>query len=355
MKSSSFIFSLALAATATAQTVNIVAHEDDDLLFLNPDLLNEIESGRSIRTIFVTAGDAGNDQIYWGSREEGSRAAYAEMSGVDNTWTQSDAGIPGYSIPLFTLDSNPSISLVFLRLPDGNDGGEGFGGRGSLQQLWQGTIPSLTSFTDSSYSRDSLVDVLRQLLDGFEHDRVNTQDFVHAYGDGDHSDHHSTAYFVREAVDDCGNGQVTAYMGYPVVSQPQNVEDGELYQKTEAFYTYAAHDRNTCSSAETCSGRDEAAWILRQYQVDQFAQPACENEDRRNVPTSSCAVKSSAAHSQPVIPHATETIAASSSVAVPSETAAVPTQLLFTGGSAKNVISGGVCLIVAALSAIAFL
>ncbi|KAG2418498.1 hypothetical protein HFD88_001599 [Aspergillus terreus] len=357
MKPSSFILSLALAATATAQTINIVAHEDDDLLFLSPDLLDEFEEGRSVRTIFLTAGDAGNDESYWLGREEGSKAAYAEMSGVDNSWTQTDAGIDGFSIPLFTLNGNPDVSLVFLRLPDGNDGGEGFGGRGSLQQLWEGTIDSLTSFTDSSYDRDSLVDVLRQLLDDFDHDRVNTQDFVHDYGDGDHSDHHTTAYFVREAVDDCGNGQVTAYMGYPVVSNPQNVEDGELYQKTDAFYTYGLYDRNVCNSEETCSGRDEAAWLLRQYQVEQFEQPTCENEnenEENRSASTSCAVKSSAVHSQPVIPHATETVAQSSSVAVPSETAA-PTQLLFTGGSGKNVISGGVCIVVAVLSAIALI
>ncbi|KAK9616999.1 hypothetical protein V6Z98_008382 [Aspergillus fumigatus] len=275
MKLHHFLLPVALTATAGAQTLNIVAHEDDDLLFLSPKLLDEIRSGRRVRTIFVTAGDAGNGADYWISRQEGSKAAYAQMSGDENAWTQSDAGIPGFNIPLFTLNNDPNISLVFLQLPDGNNGGEGFGS-GSLQQLWQGTIPELTSWGGSSYSRDDLVNVLRNLADDFGYDHINTQDFVHYYGDGDHSDHHTTAYFVHEAFADCASSaSITGYMGYPVVSQPANV-DGELLQEKKAvFYNYASHDRNTCSSDEACRGRDEALWIEREYIVSEIDQSPC--------------------------------------------------------------------------------
>src|SRR5215475_11483965 len=57
---------LRLASAAVAEpecngrSMNIVAHEDDDLLFLSPDLIHDIQSGRCVRTIFVTAGDAGD-------------------------------------------------------------------------------------------------------------------------------------------------------------------------------------------------------------------------------------------------------------------------------------------------------
>ncbi|KAL4889771.1 hypothetical protein BDV59DRAFT_210062 [Aspergillus ambiguus] len=361
MRFPSFFIPLALAATASTQTVNIVAHQDDDLLFLNPDILNEIQSGRSIRTIYITAGDAGGDESYWTSREEGSRAAYAAMSGVDNTWTQSDAGISGFSIPLFTLDGNPSISLTFLRLPDGRDDGQGFG-LGSLQQLWQGAVPSLTAFTGSSYSKDALVSVLRQLLDNYDHDRVNTQDFTHAYGEGDHSDHYSTGYFVREAIGNCGSAQtLTSYMGYPVESLQPNVADGALERKTSTFYTYAVHDNHVCSSSETCSNRVEETWLQRQYVVDRLDLSACDNqggtsttESIMRTETASLSTKNPV-NSRPVIPQTVETNTPSSSAAVPSETA-TPSQLLFTGGSGSTVVlSGGVCIFVAIVSAIAML
>ncbi len=89
------------ASAATGSILNIVAHEDDDLLFLSPDLLHAIQSGRTVRTIIVTAGDAGDGASYWQSRESGSMAAYAQMSGVANSWTQSDAGVSWASDPAF--------------------------------------------------------------------------------------------------------------------------------------------------------------------------------------------------------------------------------------------------------------
>lgn len=49
---------------------NVVAHQDDDLLFLSPDLLHDVQANRCVRTVFVTAGDAGRDATYWGGREE---------------------------------------------------------------------------------------------------------------------------------------------------------------------------------------------------------------------------------------------------------------------------------------------
>src|SRR6266568_9517618 len=45
------------AASACTQGVsmNIVAHEDDDILFLSPRLLHDIDAGRCVRTVFITA------------------------------------------------------------------------------------------------------------------------------------------------------------------------------------------------------------------------------------------------------------------------------------------------------------
>ncbi|GAQ12276.1 hypothetical protein ALT_9597 [Aspergillus lentulus] len=318
MKLNHFLLPVALTATAGAQTLNIVAHEDDDLLFLSPQLLNEIQSGRSVRTIFLTAGDAGNGADYWMSRQEGSKAAYAQMSGDDNSWTQSDAGIPGFNIPLFTLNNDPSISLVFLQLPDGNNGGEGFGS-GSLQQLWQGTISSLTSWGGSSYSKGDLVHVLRQLADNFNYDHINTQDFVHDYGDGDHSDHHTTAYFVHEAFADCASSaSISAYMGYPVVSEPANI-DGELLQKKKSvFYNYAGYDRNTCHSDETCSGRDEALWIQREYVVTELGQSSCRKATSKGQVSTAVTPSASSTHSHKEIPMAAASMTVSPSAAIQS-------------------------------------
>jgi hypothetical protein len=62
--------------------VNIVAHQDDDILFMNPDLIHSLRAGDCVRSIYLTAGDSGGGRLYWLGREEGSKAAYAQMLGI---------------------------------------------------------------------------------------------------------------------------------------------------------------------------------------------------------------------------------------------------------------------------------
>ena len=54
--------------------IQIIAHQDDDLLFQSPDLLRDVDAGRCVRSVFVTAGDSGYGNDYWQSREEGAEA-----------------------------------------------------------------------------------------------------------------------------------------------------------------------------------------------------------------------------------------------------------------------------------------
>src|SRR5512135_2483446 len=88
----------------------VVAHPDDDLLFLSPDLLHDIQRGECVRTVYLTAGNANRAATYWQRREAGERAAYAQMAAVPNAWARSDAGLPGHPIPMYELASRPGIS-----------------------------------------------------------------------------------------------------------------------------------------------------------------------------------------------------------------------------------------------------
>ncbi|KAE8402112.1 putative deacetylase LmbE-like domain-containing protein [Aspergillus pseudonomiae] len=242
---------------SAAQTLNIVAHQDDDLLFLSPDILHEVQAGRRVRTVFLTAGDAGEVSTgYWEQRQAGSQAAYAQMADVSDIWTQSDAGIDGKNIPAFTLAGNPDISLVFLQLPDGNGVGDGFPNTGSasLQKLWQSEISSIQTVNGStSYTNDELIDTLASLMSDFSPDRINTQDYTHEYGGGDHSDHYTTAYYVQQAAERYSTTHtLTGYTGYPIQSMAQNVFGDDLQAKQSAFFTYAAHDSKVCHDVASC-------------------------------------------------------------------------------------------------------
>ncbi|KAL3476854.1 putative deacetylase LmbE-like domain-containing protein [Aspergillus californicus] len=264
---------LAILAPALSQILNIVAHQDDDLLFLSPDLLHYIQAGQAVRTIFITAGDAGRDASYWQGREAGARAAYALMSDAPDAWTEKDAGIPRHEVSLFALNQDPNISLAFLRLPDGHLQGQGFETTGSvsLQKLWEGNISSIPTVSGSgSYTKNELLSTLVDLIAEFGPERVNTLDYVHSYGDGDHSDHHTAAFFVAEALNIYdGSPVLTGYMGYTVTEQPANIVGADLLAKQYAYYAYGRSDISVCSSYLACEGDNYYPhWLQREYTVD---------------------------------------------------------------------------------------
>jgi LmbE family N-acetylglucosaminyl deacetylase len=254
-------------------TLNVVAHQDDDLLFLSPDLLNTVRAGGKVMTVYVTAGDAGLADGYWEERESGVQAAYAEIAGVDNVWVQKDAGISGRPVPVYFLTGRESVSLAFMRIPDGAFEGTGYPSRGgeSLQKLWSGEIAAITAVDQSStYTVPSLIDVIVSLIASFRPDIINTLNYGHGYGDGDHSDHHTVAYLTREAVVKYGFSPVfTGYEGYPVFRLPVNVSDTESSAKRRAFLAYAQYDKELQEFLALDSLGVYGSFMGRQYRLGQ--------------------------------------------------------------------------------------
>jgi hypothetical protein len=132
-----------------AVQMNIVAHEDDDFLFINPDLVNQISAGVSLVTVYVTAGEAngdsrcgptegtnpGSQDEHANERQRAVRAAYAQMTNPSWTAAQADNAawtreliVPDpevawpHTVERYTLVSNPGIRLIFMNLREDGDG-----------------------------------------------------------------------------------------------------------------------------------------------------------------------------------------------------------------------------------------
>src|SRR5262249_53566993 len=54
-----------------AHDLAIVAHQDDDLLFMQPDLIEAVRGGAGVVTVYVTAGNAKSGVDYADKRYEG--------------------------------------------------------------------------------------------------------------------------------------------------------------------------------------------------------------------------------------------------------------------------------------------
>ena len=72
----------------TPVNMNIVAHQDDDILFMNPDILNSVVAGNRQVTVYITAGNIGladatacppGDPQYPIARENGAIAGYLKL------------------------------------------------------------------------------------------------------------------------------------------------------------------------------------------------------------------------------------------------------------------------------------
>lgn len=182
----------------------IVAHKDDDLLFMNPEQVYSIDGSHEVMVVYVTANQTYYTDSYRLSREEGVKAAYAYLARAPNSWHEHIICLT-YESQVFRVraatlcGTSPPITLVFLDVPDGH--GTGFGGSfgdNSLASLWLerrhsariSTVPYLVGFDNThalteSYSKRQLIDVMAALMERFAPKIIRIQDF--------------TAYFPHQA------------------------------------------------------------------------------------------------------------------------------------------------------------
>lgn len=255
----------------------------------SPDLLRDVGAGRCVRTVFVTAGDAAErvggtaDQrsVYWHAREAGSRAAYALMSGVSNSWDRSHVLVDGHRIVMFTLVANPKVSLMFLRLPDGNPDGSGsrFHNHESLVKLRAGQMKVMHAIDGStSYTKSGLLATVTELVVSYHPDVIRAQDYASPdYSvTVDHSDHTTTAIVAHAASDAYQAPHAfIGYLDYNVEQRPANVGGRDLAAKRAAFYAYDRHDsqlpcytqalRTSGPKASECA--TYAVWLQRSYRI----------------------------------------------------------------------------------------
>ena len=236
-----------------------------------------MRSGRCVRTVFLTAGDAGKPATYWEGREVGAEAGYAGMLGVANQWTSSQLDADGHSIRLETLAALPRISIVYMRLPDGTPNGAGTAmyGNESLAKLWRdgsgepgSTIDDIEAVDGSeTYDYDELVDALDALIAGFGPTQIATQDYLlPLVGPDDHADHVATGKFAEEAAGLYASpNRLRGFLGYDSADRPVNVFGDLLAEKSEAFYAYGEHDSDACFDAASCKDTPYEKWLAREY------------------------------------------------------------------------------------------
>lgn len=196
--------------SAIISSLTVVAHQDDDLGGVNPDLYNDIQAAGTVGTVivcFLTAGDAGQG---WGvaaqNREKGVQAAYAYMAGKTNTWTTGTMTIAGKTIAYARL-TGTNIYHFYFRLPDASNSINGAAAI-SLYKLWTGSITSIKAIDSVlTYTKAELTTTIASFIDTYSAKTYRHLYHLGTLGDGEHYEHHAAAYF--------GNAGLLAATGIP--------------------------------------------------------------------------------------------------------------------------------------------
>lgn len=201
------------------QTLNIVAHPDDDLLFLNPDILCDIRNGDIPHILYLTAGDDGQDETYVQYRREAIEYAWGPRV--------SDNLIFG------NLKSN------CFRIGDK---------LGDLYRLYRDETYIAASYLgDETYSREAVCSWLRDIAARIRPDIIRIQNpFAEpaVEADGPNLDHIDHIYGAKLAVMSLwsSTAKMYAYEGYPIRHLEANVEFEQAAQKRVYWQRYQSID-----------------------------------------------------------------------------------------------------------------
>jgi LmbE family N-acetylglucosaminyl deacetylase len=260
--------SSALPAGCSAGTlVTVVAHLDDDLLFVNPGISDRLHDGWCIVTVHVIGGADNSKFNYVLLRERGVRQAYARMAGVPDRWTESTVSIAGRPVHRMVLDAAPHVVLLEMRLP----GGQVRGGRVPIGLVWDegATIASYPMNADGSggvarYDRAHIIATLGALLSQATLIYTLNPDTVPFL---EHPDHIYCARITREAAHEAhAKAPIIYHLTYVTSNLPINVPAGKTQLKRDEVASYFAVDSDGGNLAQVFGEYEwNGNWVARRY------------------------------------------------------------------------------------------
>lgn len=255
----------ARAADCGAGTlVTVVAHLDDDLLFVDPAINERLDAGWCITTVHLIGGANGANFAYVQTRERASRLAYARMAGVPDAWIETNIPIAGKLVHQMVLKAKPQVRLLELRLP----GGAVRGGRVPLGLLWEqhATLSTYPMNADGSvrvqYDRASLSATLKAILAEASQIYTLNPDTVPFL---EHPDHIYAARITRHVAQTLNKSVPIVYhVTYPTGDWPGNVPAAEVQRKRDIVASYFSIDGNE-SSHVFGEFQWDGNWVARRY------------------------------------------------------------------------------------------
>jgi len=253
---------------APASDLTIIAHQDDDLLFMQPDLYDAVKRGGGLTNVYVTAGNGRHGVEAAEPRYDGLMSAYGEIAG-DQDWACGWIMIGAINVEHCRLAAE-KISLVFLAYPDGGTTGEV---TDSLLHLWEGKIASAATVArrSSTYTQASLIQVLGAIIDVTAPTTLRTLEIASTHG-YDHSDHMLVgALAVLATAHSSRAPALISYRGYDIGSEPANLDAAVYDRSVDIMLRYDACATGCAPCGEACAldqlEPEHSAYLQRRYPI----------------------------------------------------------------------------------------
>lgn len=151
----------------------VVAHQGDELVYAQPDVVQALAAGGGVTTVYVTDGDL----EHGGSAADRKAALEKAYTGTTDGWSCGPIALAPHDVEHC---HSGVVSLVFMHYPSaGTDGAD----PNSLQHLYDGSVDLV-----AGYTRDTLIATINEVVRASATPNVHTLEVSATHG-ADHSDH----------------------------------------------------------------------------------------------------------------------------------------------------------------------
>jgi len=246
-----------------AESLFIVAHLDDDMIFMQPELETALVSG-SVTTVYVSSGNPIFGLAHAERTFEATMTAY-EHATRSSGWDCGYLLVTGVPVHHCRLRDRP-VSMIGLDVPDGGRYGER---PDSLLHLVENTVPSLPVLgaLGGRVTAGALITEIAEIIAVTAPRELHTLDIAGNHGD-DHPGHLITASFALWGAARAGYaGTLVSHRGYNVENEAANLSDADYALVKPMLGYFEACYRGCAPCGTECATLDSShdTWLRRQY------------------------------------------------------------------------------------------
>ena len=249
--------------------LTIVAHQDDDLLFMQPDLYDAVQRRTGVTIVYVTAGNGNHGVEVAETRYSGLVLAYTAIAGAGlSDWSCGWIEIAGHVAEHCRL-AIAKLSLVFLGYPDGGTEGAV---HDSLLHLWEGKVMTVSTIArrTTRYDQRGLIATLAEIIDTTQPTTLRTLEIASTHGI-DHPDHMIAGALAMLATAASSQGpELIAYRGYNTASEPVNNPPAVFDRTARPLAFYEACTLGCAPCGRACAFdrlNSDTLWLQRRYAI----------------------------------------------------------------------------------------